>query len=505
MTEPAKLFYVYAKVPRDEELRDELETHLALLKRSGAIESFYEGCLSAGSRGEELLDRIDEADAILLLVSPNLMAGADTNLAFRRAIERHELGEVRLIPIILRPTDWQGAESPFGNLVALPSAGKPVTAWGDRDTAWVDVVKGLRTVLRDTPVRKPAKRENKGKTPMSKSFENGHALLVGVGGDLPATETDAQALYDLLTDPSRAAYPKDQVELITGAAADRKGVLAALDRLVARVEQNPDATVLVYYSGHGWRVDSPGADPRYYLLANGYRHADLDGTAVSGDEFSQRIRRIETRKLLVLLDCCHAAGIPKSGLPVGKAAPIPPELLGHLNLGRGQAILASSEEDQSSFILPGSKHSLFTQCLLEAMAGAGAGGAPISRVLQVILYVVDTVFERSDRKQKPLLAKAANLDNFPLCFVGGGQGKGSGAAAGPTAGPAASKSGSSSVKEMMRKMRQGQLDTKLKAMELLLADRAVAINPLEVMKLDHDIAKTQADIDQVEHILATLG
>lgn len=36
-------------------------------------------------------------------------------------------------------------------------------------------------------------------------FTHGHALLIGVGGDLPNTETDAAGLAEIFTDPERCA------------------------------------------------------------------------------------------------------------------------------------------------------------------------------------------------------------------------------------------------------------------------------------------------------------
>jgi len=51
-----------------------------------------------------------------------------------RAMERHEAGEARVIPIILRPVDWEGA--PFSKLQALPTDAKPVTSWDDSDEAF---------------------------------------------------------------------------------------------------------------------------------------------------------------------------------------------------------------------------------------------------------------------------------------------------------------------------------------------------------------------------------
>jgi hypothetical protein len=54
-----------------------------------------------------------------------------------RALERHKIGEARVIPIILRPADLKN--SPFMGLQALPANAKAVTAWENRDEAFLDV------------------------------------------------------------------------------------------------------------------------------------------------------------------------------------------------------------------------------------------------------------------------------------------------------------------------------------------------------------------------------
>lgn len=53
-------------------------------------------------------------------------------------MERHERGEARVIPVILRSVVWQGA--PFGKLQALPPGAKPVKKWRDTDEAFSRVV-----------------------------------------------------------------------------------------------------------------------------------------------------------------------------------------------------------------------------------------------------------------------------------------------------------------------------------------------------------------------------
>ena len=67
------------------------------------------------------------------------------DVEMKRAIERHEAGQAHVIPIIIRPCDWH--MTPFGKLQALPRDGKPVASWGDRDSAFADVVLGIKRIL----------------------------------------------------------------------------------------------------------------------------------------------------------------------------------------------------------------------------------------------------------------------------------------------------------------------------------------------------------------------
>lgn len=67
----------------------------------------------------------------------------------KQAMERHERGESRVIPIILRPVYWQKA--PFGKLQALPTDARPVTSskWHTQDEAFFDVAEGIRVAIEE--------------------------------------------------------------------------------------------------------------------------------------------------------------------------------------------------------------------------------------------------------------------------------------------------------------------------------------------------------------------
>jgi hypothetical protein len=60
-------------------------------------------------------------------------------------MERHAAGEATVIPVIVRPVDWRN--TPFNNLSWLPQNDEPVTQWGDRDAAWLNVEQGIKAVI----------------------------------------------------------------------------------------------------------------------------------------------------------------------------------------------------------------------------------------------------------------------------------------------------------------------------------------------------------------------
>jgi protein-S-isoprenylcysteine O-methyltransferase Ste14/uncharacterized caspase-like protein len=248
---------------------------------------------------------------------------------------------------------------------------------------------------------------------MPKTFDKGHAVVVGVGADLPVTVDDATAVAGLLRDPGRCAYPARHVELLTGENATARNVLAALDKLAASA--TPDSTAVVYFSGHGLEV------PDYYLMPYGYNLNDLDGTAIPGDLFTEKLRAIGAGKLLVLLDCCHAGGQAEAKDLPGVKSPLPAGVAGELARGEGRVVIASSRKDEKSWVMPGHSYSAFTGALMEGLAGYGAFERDgYARVLDVALWVGRMVPDRTKDRQHPIL-KVSNLENnFALAYYAAG-------------------------------------------------------------------------------------
>jgi hypothetical protein len=144
----ATLFFSYSHI--DEALRDQLEKHLAGLHRQDIISSWHDRRITAGTEfGDAIDSHIDTADVILLLVSPDFIASDYCyEKEMVRALERHQKGQARVIPVILRPCDWHGL--PFGKLLATPTDGRAITRWPNIDEAFLDVVKAIKAALNET-------------------------------------------------------------------------------------------------------------------------------------------------------------------------------------------------------------------------------------------------------------------------------------------------------------------------------------------------------------------
>jgi len=141
----AKLFFSYSH--KDEDLRNELETHLALLKRQGVISSWHDRRIVAGSDFDKTISsELESSQLILLLVSAHFLASDycfEKEMA--RAIEKHEAGSAVVIPVILHPCDWHSA--PFGHLRATPTDGKPVSMFANQHEAFATIAKDVREAL----------------------------------------------------------------------------------------------------------------------------------------------------------------------------------------------------------------------------------------------------------------------------------------------------------------------------------------------------------------------
>lgn len=228
-------------------------------------------------------------------------------------------------------------------------------------------------------------------------FNNGYALIIGVDQNLDpelALDTvakDVSAVHETLIHPERSAYNPDNVRLLKGSDSTRINIIENLGWLLQKAKADPDATVILYYSGHGW-VNK--ATNQYFLIPYDIKdRTRLSLYALAAQDFTDLIAEINAKRMLAILDCCHAAGmdvksIDSTGIGERKAIPaafpvdLPqtkaiPEYKGapgakavsDLLEGEGRAVLNSSTGSEYSWTRPDGRMSLFTYHLIEALTG----------------------------------------------------------------------------------------------------------------------------------------
>jgi hypothetical protein len=247
-------------------------------------------------------------------------------------------------------------------------------------------------------------------------------------------------------------------------------------------------------------------------VALGYDPTKPEQTSVSGAEFTARLEMLHVRRLLVFLDCCHAGGMPQLK-QVGSTfvkAPLPPELLQSLDTGMGSVVVASSYQEESSYV--GKTYSVFTECLLEALGGRGAAAQDgFARILNVLTYLFDQVPKRAPGPQHPFVKKIYDLaDNFPICYYAGGD-KSLPAGLGvpfpqayPRGLPDFKRRGRDRIRASLVKAHELQV----KKIEILIQAWENEVSPLtkfqyqqQQLQQEAELARIEADLEEIDHAL----
>jgi uncharacterized caspase-like protein len=250
---------------------------------------------------------------------------------------------------------------------------------------------------------------------------------------------DALALQSMLTDKTLCAYPQSHIRFLHDATATQQNILAELAWLKQCCIEDGEATVVVYFSGHGWREKSTGD---YYLIPHETQPYNEANTALPAAVFSAALRQIQAKRLLVFVDSCHAEGMAAAKetdtmlLPpnFSKTA-LPNELVAELKQGGGRAVFTSSRGEEKSWVRKDGKLSIYTHHLLEALDGAGStAGDTTVRVSHLMNHLAKTVpvsvGQQWSAVQTPFFDMAA--EDFPVAVLRGGKGLTPGGWQGPS-------------------------------------------------------------------------
>lgn len=207
-----RIFISYSH--KDEALRAELGTHLALLKREGAIDVWSDHRIPAGSELDaSISDALESADIVLLLLSADFIASDYCfGIEMKRALERNERREAVVVPVLLRPCDFRTA--PFGRLKAIPTDARPVVKWPSRDDAFVDIVHHLRELLERPAAQSRVHSHQPAVVPSQMRSPEARPTVTGSAPSRPATRSSDLSLPREFTDQDRHDFVQSTYEYI---------------------------------------------------------------------------------------------------------------------------------------------------------------------------------------------------------------------------------------------------------------------------------------------------
>lgn len=249
-----KTVICYAR--EDKVFREELERHLSNLRRQQFIISWSDREIAPGAEWRKEIDtQLNAADLILLLISADFMSSEyGYSVEMQQALQRHNAGLARVIPILLHAVDWKNA--PFSELQMLPEDARPIAQWRDRDEAWNSVVQEIRRVLDETPQTE----EESDTTPVLQKSSKEHAER----------------------EPNEHGKPTVAKPMLLALAIDvsdsmKQPILDHAGKTIQRWTSVRNAVEYFVHLGVSWTQDPEIQEvlPLYYLIAYGFGFKEL--------------------------------------------------------------------------------------------------------------------------------------------------------------------------------------------------------------------------------------
>ncbi len=220
-----------------------------------------------------------------------------------------------------------------------------------------------------------------------------YALLIGVGqrhddeSVLAITATDARSMHKELIDT--CGFDRDNVELQTKEDTGGNRIIDQIQMLIDKTQSEKADLVVIFFSGHGCFINQ-----KYYLIHYGTDRNNIPNTAIDGDSFIHKINQINTNKLILLLDCCHAGGFAEENKTL-----IPFDKNKFIN-NTNRVIITSSEKWEKSYT--SEPVSVFTFALIEGLHGKDLReDRNAIRVFDLALYVRERTRALTKNLQNP--------------------------------------------------------------------------------------------------------
>jgi hypothetical protein len=143
---PAPLHVFISYSHHDQAMKEELVKHLSPLKRLNLIADWHDRRIEPGDKWDQVIsENLKKADIVILLVSIDFINSRYCyDVEMDKALDQAADRDTVIIPVIARRCLWKN--TPFSPYQALPTDGKAIASWTDRDEALSVVAEGIQQV-----------------------------------------------------------------------------------------------------------------------------------------------------------------------------------------------------------------------------------------------------------------------------------------------------------------------------------------------------------------------
>ncbi|MGD2270267.1 MAG: caspase family protein [Desulfobacterales bacterium] len=251
-----------------------------------------------------------------------------------------------------------------------------------------------------------------------KDYAQRWAVIIGISqykdSRIPALRyaaLDARAFYDWLISGRGGKYAPSRVKLLVDQSATAKNIKEAL--FVWLKQALEEDAVLIYFAGHG-SPESPDSAQNLFLLPYDTRYGNIATTGFPMWDIETALKRfIKAKKVVVLADACHAAGVGQAfdiARRSGRGLKVNPISAGIQNLskvGDGVCVISASAENQLSQESRkwGGGHGVFTYFLLQGLEGTADYNQDNRVTLgEIIPYLSEQVRRETRNSQSPTVS-----------------------------------------------------------------------------------------------------
>ncbi len=212
----------------------------------------------------------------------------------------------------------------------------------------------------------PVRAQDRGLDLDTRQLASGRYFALVIGNNayqsirrLQTAEDDAREVETVL----RTRYGF-QTKLLLNAT--RQQIISALN--VYRRELDPDASLVIYYAGHG--VNDKEADKAYWLPVDA--RLDDNSNWISADDITTNVRVIPAKHVLIVSDSCYSGTLTRAVEPSIAEPSQRQRYLQKMMAGRSRTLMASGGNEPVADG-GGGKHSVFANALLRGLAQADKG------------------------------------------------------------------------------------------------------------------------------------